>query len=245
MSKDKDHRPSESEPGHLFLWHPQAIIPAEKMQTRGLYPRGYPEGAVIHYTAGPSKNGVKDALNTIKQGISDEYTYICISSDGKIVQAHPLNEWGYHAGQSYWAGLGKSLSSKLIGIELCGAGKVEQTEDGDYKSWYGEIFRPDEVRLVDASYGCDPGFYHAFPVEQERALWNLLIWLYENDPEGRFRFENVLGHHEVSSYSVDGVTKRRKLDPGGSLSLTMEMLRNGLKFYCQENLADGFNGFEN
>jgi N-acetyl-anhydromuramyl-L-alanine amidase AmpD len=243
MSKDKDHRPSESETGHLFLWHPKATISPSRMQTKGLYAKGYPEGAVIHYTAGPYKNGVKDALNCIKEGISNEYAYLCIASDGTVVQAHPLNEWGYHAGQSYWAGLGKSLSSKLIGIELCSAGKVK-LENGVFKSWWGETIPGDDVRFVDESHGCEKGFYHAFTLEQERALWGLLMWLYENDPQRRFKFENVLGHHEIAG-TTQTTKMRRKFDPGGSLSLSMEMLRNGLLFHSEENLADGFNGYEN
>lgn len=242
MAKDKNHRPTEQEPGHLFLWHPQAIISPDKMPTMGLYPKGYPEGAVIHYTAGPYKRGAEDAIECIRHGIMEEYTYLCIGYDGTLIQAHPLNEWGYHAGQSYWPGLGKSLSSKLIGIELCSAGKVEKQADGTFKSWWGETIPEDQVRFVDEKYGSEEGYYHAFSLVQEQCLWSLLVWLYGNDPEGRFKFENILGHHEIAGKNNHGGF--RKTDPGGSLSLSMEMLRTGLKFYSEAHLGEGFNGFE-
>ena len=243
MPKDNSHRPTETEPGHLFLWHPQAVIFEERMQTMGLYAKGYPEGAVIHYTAGPYKRGAEDAIEAIKYGIMREYTYLCIGYDGTLVQAHPLNEWGYHAGQSLWPGLGKSLSSKLIGIELCSAGKLEQQKDGSFKTWWGEPVDQKQVRFVDEKYGCEAGYYHAFSLVQEQALWSLLVWLYGNDPERRFKFENVLGHHEIAG--KDGKGLSRKKDPGGSLSLSMDLLRTGLRFYSEEHLGEGFNGFEN
>ncbi|NDC22515.1 MAG: hypothetical protein EBZ49_00070 [Proteobacteria bacterium] len=243
MSKKEKHRPTDDEPGHLFLWHPKAIVPRETMPTRGLYADGYPAGAIIHATGGSSQKGLQDALDAVQAGISDEYTFLCISRDGKLVQAHSLNEWGYHAGQSYWPSLGKSLSSKLIGISLCGAGKVEPHRNGLYKNKNGIIVPQYEVRKVEGSYGCEPGYYHTFSIEQERALWSLLVWLQANDPHDRFKIENIFGHHEVSGGPV--FPRGGKTGPGGSLSLSMEMFRNGLKFYSVEHLAEGFNGFEN
>ena len=212
------------------------------MPTQGLYPRGYPEGAVIHYTAGQFKNGLESAKNAVKEGAKNGYAYLCIGRDGKLVQAHPLNEWGYHAGQSFWPGLGKSLSSKLIGIELCSAGMLERQKDGSFKSWWGETIDPKQVRWVDESHGCEPGYYHAFSDVQEKALWALIIWLYGNDPKRRFKFDNVLGHHEIAG--KDSIGMNRKKDPGGSMSLSMDLLRTGLKFHSQEFLAEGFNGYE-
>ena len=238
----KEHRPTGTEPGHFFLWHPQAIRSEDRMPTQGLYPRGYPEGAVIHYTAGQFKNGLESAKNAVKEGVKNGYAYLCIGRDGKLVQAHPLNEWGYHAGQSFWPGLGKSLSSKLIGIELCSAGMLERQKDGSFKSWWGETIDPKQVRWVDESHGCEPGYYHAFSDVQEKALWALIIWLYGNDPKRRFKFDNVLGHHEIAG--KDSIGMNRKKDPGGSMSLSMDLLRTGLKFHSQEFLAEGFNGYE-
>lgn len=239
--KLKIGRPTELEPGHLFNWFPEAIIPTQRMHTMGTYREGYPEGAIIHYTAGRSKKGVPDAIEAINEGIRNNYTYLAIASGGEVIQAHPIHEWGYHAGSSYWPGLGKSLSSRLIGIEVCNAGILTPKEDGFYYSWYGERFKEDEVRLVDKEHGCAPGYYHRFTLAQEQALWALIVFLKENDPKGRFKFENVLGHHEVCRRS-DGTY--RKLDPGGSFSIGMDLLRSALKFHREIDFFEGFRGLD-
>lgn len=241
QQKKKIDRPSELEPGHLFNWYPEAIIPNQRMHTMGAYREGYPEGAIIHYTAGRSKKGVPDAIECINEGIRNNYAYLAIASTGDVVQAHPINEWGYHAGSSFWPGLGKSLSSKLIGIEVCNAGILTPKEDGFYYSWYGEKFTENEVRFVGPEHGCAEGYYHKFTLDQERTLWSLLCFLKENDPKGRFRFENVLGHHEVCR-SASGTY--RKLDPGGSFSISMDLLRGALKFHREVDFYDGFLGLQ-
>jgi N-acetyl-anhydromuramyl-L-alanine amidase AmpD len=210
------------------------------MPTMGVYREGYPEGALIHYTAARSSKGLNDAFAAMDWGKKEGYAFLTIASNGQLVQGHPINEWGYHAGQSFWPGLGKSLSSRLIGIEICSAGKLEPQKDGTYMSWYGEKFTDQDVRYVGKSYGCDEGFYHKFTLEQEQALWALLVFLKENDPKGRFKFENVLGHHEVTNSS----TGRRKLDPGGSFSIPMELLRRALKFHREIDSLEGFTGWD-
>lgn len=240
-NRNSGDRPSQLEPGHLFLWHPDAVQYPERMPTMGSYREGYPEGAIIHYTAGRSSKGLVDAFSAIDWGIKKGYAFLTIANDGQLVQAHPLNEWGYHAGSSYWPGLGKSLSSKLIGIEVCNAGKLEPQKDGSYKSWYGEKFTDEEVRYVGKNYGCPEGYYHRFTLEQEQALWSLLVFLKENDPKGRFKFENVLGHHEVTSTAGDA---SRKSDPGGSFSIQMDLLRRALKFHREIDSLEDFGAWD-
>lgn len=239
--RKRSDRPSTIEPGHLFLWHPDAVQYPQKMPTMGIYREGYPEGAIIHYTAGRASKGLVDAFGAMDWGIKKGYAFLTIANDGQIVQGHPFNEWGYHAGQSFWPSLGKSLSSKLIGIEICGAGKLEPQKDGTYKSWYGEKFTDKDVRFVGKDYGCEEGYYHRFTLEQEQALWGLLVFLKENDPKGRFKFENVLGHHEVT-LSSDG--SRRKIDPGGSLSIQMDLLRRALKFHREIDCLEDFGSWD-
>jgi N-acetyl-anhydromuramyl-L-alanine amidase AmpD len=181
------------------------------MPTRGTYQNSYPVGAVVHFTAGRSLKGDSDALNTIRNGIANGYCYFCISSDGTIFQSFPLNKWGYHCGKSEWPGLGSSLSNKLVGIEICNAGKL----DANGKSWFGETYPESQTRVVGSEYG-EAGKYHKYTDAQEKSLIELLIWLKLNNPDV-FKVENILGHHEISP--------RRKNDPCGSLSMTMPKLR--------------------
>lgn len=220
--------------GRGLNFYPKAFQPGLRMKTRGEYKGGYPRGAVVHYTAGRFRGGVGKAVDTIKGGIKNGFAFLCISYDGIVVQAHPVQQWGYHAGKSLWKRLFGSVSDDLIGIEMNCAGKLE-VKRGRYYSWYGEEIPAENVRIVDKSYGCPAGAYHKYTPEQEAALVDLLLWLKKNDPTGRFDFDFVLGHHEVSG--VKGIGVWRKTDPGGSLSMTMTDFREFLKqkYYATEN----------
>jgi N-acetyl-anhydromuramyl-L-alanine amidase AmpD len=225
---DEPDRPSSDEKGKGLRWIPFAIIHEKRMKTKGKYKEGYPSGAVIHFTAGHSKKGLDNAKNTISGGIKNGYVFLCIATDGSVVQAHPIDEWGYHCGESKWPGLGSSLSNKLVGIEINNAGRLEKIGEGKYKSWFGEIYTESQVRHVkDEEHGM-PGTYPKFTDEQEEALFNLLKWLKDNDPTGKtFKFDYCLGHHEVSGKK--GLGRWRKNDPSGAHSLPMSKLREALK----------------
>lgn len=215
VTPQEPERPNPAETGQKFLWYPKAVITQEKMPTRGVYANNYPVGAVVHFTAGRSLKGDTDAINTIRSGIVNGYCYFCISSTGTVFQSFPLNKWGYHCGQSSWPGLGSSLSNKLVGIEVCNAGKL----DKNGKSWFGETYPKSETRDVDDNYG-EAGKYHKYTPAQEKSLLELLIWLKTNNPTV-FKTENILGHHEISP--------GRKNDPCGALSMTMPSLREFIK----------------
>lgn len=217
----------ETPKGNGLRWYPSAIHYG-KMKTRGEYKGGYPWGAVVHFTAGRYEKGLESAKASIDGGIENGYTFLCISADGKVVQGHPIDEWGYHAGESAWPGLDKTVSDELIGIEMNNAGKLEKTKDGRFKTWFGTYIPEDEVRYVtEKEYGCPTGYYHKYTKAQEDALIALLLWLKRNDPYGVFSLDRVLGHHEVAGKL--GIKFWRKNDPGGSLSMTMDQLRSLLK----------------
>lgn len=223
--------------GEVFKGRGATIIPFavqyhKKMKVRGTYDKGYPKGAIVHFTAGRWKGGLEKAKDSIEDGISNGYTYLCISYDGQLVQAHPVNGWGHHAGESAWARgirpLVGSVSDDLIGFEMNCAGKLEETKDGRLKSWYGEYIDKADARYVtEKDYGCPTGWYHKYTPEQEAMLIKSLLWLKANDPVGVFNFDSVLGHHEVAGKL--GIGRWRKNDPGGSLSMTMDKLRALLK----------------
>jgi len=221
-----DRPPSEIDLDELelidsLLFYPEAII-TEGQKSQGLYKKEYPEGAIIHYTAGRQTykgrkqvSSGQSAMNySIKQ---NKYAYFVIGADGTVHQSLPLNEYGWHAGKAYHPFLDSTrVSSRCVGIEITAAGKVEplSTESDTYKSSYGEIFNESEVRESDEDTK-NKGFYHKFTKEQEVSLQRLLKWLHSNNPEV-FSYDNVLGHDEVSI--------GRKQDPGASLSTSVKTL---------------------
>jgi hypothetical protein len=83
----------------------------------------------------------------------------------------------------------------------------------------------DQVRFViEESYQCPTGYYHKYTPLQEGTLIRTLMWLYVNCID--FKLEYVLGHHEVAG--LKGVGYWRKNDPGGSLSMSMNVFRTFL-----------------
>lgn len=188
-----------------LLWVPWAVRPSRKMPTSWEYADGYPKGAIIHFTAGRDKTEA-DALGSYDWGCDQGYTFFVIGPTGVLYQGFPLNRGGSHAGSSSWPGLGSGVSSKLVGIEIACAGKL----DSSNKSWFGVKYDADEVR----------NGFKKYTSEQEETLIKLLVWLKKNCPEV-FDVQYILGHDEVSP--------GRKNDPGHSLSMGMDGLREKIK----------------
>lgn len=210
------------------LWYPSAHVVTPWLPTQGDYPMGYPRGAVVHYTAGGMSLSELDLARQL------EYTYFLISHDGGVYQGFPLNRWGSHAGKSSWPGLGKGVSKHLVGIEVDCAGKLTwvhaNTQDGGFYTHWGAKKKPEEVRVIDTDKeNIKAGAYHAFTEAQERALEDLLVWLKTNNPYV-FDLDLVLGHDEVSP--------GRKIDPGGSLSMTMPDFRKRLRDLYRSRLGE-------
>lgn len=215
-------------------WCPLAERYPLLMKTQGKYTGGYPKGAVIHFTGGRFENGKLDAINSIKEGIKNNYTYLCIARTGEIIQAHPVTEWGYHCGESSWNKVQRELqlwgtcNDDLIGIEMCNAGQLQVKNGGRFYTWYGEEIPKSETRYVyEPEYGCPTGFYHKYSPRQEESLAKLLMWLKANDTTDLFSFDHVLGHCEISGKLELGYW--RKSDPGGSLSMPLKHFRQYLK----------------
>ena len=211
-----EERPSVSKPGAKQLWCPFAQTDFPKSRTRGSYAKGYPLGAIVHFTAG-RRSGLKAAM---QEQVENGFTYFVIDEHGAIGQNFPLDSWGYHAGQSSWPTLTGTVSNDLVGIEIQSAGQLEKSGN-HHQTWFGETIPNDQVRTIARqTANQQPGAYHQFTPAQETALLQLLKWLHQNNP-GVFSYDHVLGHDEVSP--------TRKNDPGGALSLTMPELRKKLK----------------
>lgn len=217
----KLERPNVNDKGAGLLWHPLAKIHKLRMKTHGKYLRNYPRGAIVHYTAG-------ERPGNLDWGIAQGYCYLLIDGNGVLHQAHPINEWGYHAGASSYKGLQGSVSDELIGIEIACAGILEPvTVNGvkKYKAWFhkytSQYFGEDQVRYSGDNANIKAGYYQKYTKEQEETLVHTLQWLKWNDPYNVFSYDFVLGHDEVAP--------QRKQDPGASLSMAMPEFRNLLK----------------
>lgn len=200
-----------------LLWCPFADQGFKKSKTQGKYANGYPIGAIVHYTAG-ARSGLQAGM---AEQLKNEFTYFVIDKNGNIGQNFSLDTWGYHAGASFHPDLGKYVHSKLVGIEIQVFGKLKKS-GSEYKTAYAipTIVPAEEVRVIEKQTDNQvPGPYQMYTKAQEEALFKLLRWLHDNNPEV-FQYQYVLGHDEVSP--------GRKTDPGGSLSMTMPALRKKL-----------------
>ena len=212
----------EETPAEKLLWYPRAIRPERKMPFSGTYAKGYPLGAIVHFTAGRDKTE-QDALDTYDWGCYEGYTFFVIGPTGVVYQGFPLDKRGSHAGSSSWPGLGDSVSKHLVGIEVACAGLL----DGNGKSWFGVTYPEGETRRVSEQTWEGPsGQYKKFTLAQERSLVDLIIWMKKNNPDV-FDLEYVLGHNEPAGKK--GIGYWRKNDPTGALSMPMTKFREFLK----------------
>jgi N-acetylmuramoyl-L-alanine amidase len=177
---------------------------------RGSRRLGYPEGAVIHWTAG-HRNGLKSGGEFQR---SSGMNYFILDKDGNLGQGDPLNLWGYHAGASSWRGIPGTVSDELVGFELQAAGNLRKNGDDFYPWWdQGRNLPQNRIPASEAVYSAKrgniaAGWYHRYTDAQQITLRAALCWLHLNHP-GVFKIQFILGHDEVSP--------GRKTDPGAAL----------------------------
>lgn len=209
-------KPEPQKPEHKICesWYPKAVK-GTGMKVQGKYDKGYPIGAVVHFTAGQcdTEQHAKDSLSW---GIGEGYAFFVIGPTGVVYQNFPLTHWGHHAGSSSYPGIGSGLSNKLVGIEVACAGMVSSSG----KSWFGKTFSSDRIRYSEKKANIQPGYYVKYTEAQEKALVELLVWMKKNNPDV-FDVKYILGHDEIAP--------SRKNDPGASLSMTMPELREKIK----------------
>lgn len=184
-----------------------------RLRTNGEYKNGFPEGAIIHYTAGRQD---QSGIAAMQHALENNFCYFFINESGMIYQQFDINRWGSHAGLSKCPVTKRSNVSKYyVGIEIACAGKLSKG-----KSWFGQKIPEHRIREVNGIQ------YEAYTPEQEESLYDLCMWLCINGANPELFF----GHNEVTP---------RKEDPGGSLSTSMDTFRlaliEGLDGYNSSN----------
>lgn len=182
---------------------------------------GLPVGLLVHWTAGHPDESMSQRAN---MAAASPFSYLCITEDGTLGQANPLDQRGKHAGVEK-DGFNARADYYLIGCEVSCPGHVTKQSNGRFKTYFSRTFSPDDVRYAKAEDNVKAGYYFKFTDEQEESLFQTCLWLKWNDPHG-FHFKNVRGHDETA--------EGRKVDPGGSLSMTMPAFRARLEKAWQE-----------
>lgn len=197
-------------PADPALWIPGADTSIKSTNMQGNYRKGFPEGAIIHFTAG------NDNPTGTAKYLADKFPCLVMGRAGEIIQMFPLSKWAYHSGTEE--------HEYCVGIEICASGRVEKV-NGGFKTWYDRILPSERVRWVDDNENIQAGYYDKYSAEQEAALIKLLLWLKAQAPN-LFDFDKVIGHDEACDrHGQHG----RKNDPGGALSMTMPAFRKLLK----------------
>lgn len=189
----------------VFIQYPNSIFLKDlpKLKTNGIYKTDFPEGAIIHYTAGRQN---QSGMMAIQHAIDSNFCYFFINESGMVYQQFDLNRWGAHAGLSKCPVTQRSNVSKYyVGIEVACAGLLNKG-----KTWYNLKVPEHKIRIHDEKE------YEMFTPEQEDSLFDLCVWLCLGGSNPDLFF----GHNEVTN---------RKIDPVGSLSMSTEEFRIRLK----------------
>ena len=198
--------------------YPMAIVLKDipLMSKGGDYKKGFPEGAIVHFTAGwQSQKGI----DAVKFANKNGHRYFFIDEKGQVFQQFCLTGYGPHAGTSVCpVTKRKTVSQYYVGIEIACGGRLEDADkDGQVDDTYFKTNVPvEKIRKGSINNKWQKsaiGSYETFTEAQELSLKKLLTWLCENGMNP----ELIFGHDEVSP--------DRKNDPGLSLSMTMDDLR--------------------
>lgn len=194
--------------------YPSAIVFKDQplMSRGGTYKNKFPEGIIIHFTAGWRN---QKPLDAVKFANKNGHRYFLIAEKGEVIQQFDLSGYGPHAGVSTCPVTKRStVSQYYVGIEVMCAGKLTNG-----KTWFGQEIPKEDQRsgVISGKYQKASGTYQKFTSEQEKSLIDLCIWLCKNGTNP----DLILSHEEVSP--------NRKDDVGLSLSMTMDEFREMIK----------------
>lgn len=189
------------------------------MKKKGTYPKKFPEGIIVHFTAGwQSQKGIDAVEYANKNG----HCYFFIDQNGEVFQQFDLINWGSHAGESKCPVTKRTNVSKYyVGIEVACGGRLEDADkDGQVDDTYFKTnVRPENIRTgkINGTWQKSSGSFEVFTEAQELALKKLCTWLCQNGANP----DLIFGHDEAAP--------NRKNDPGLSLSVSMDDFRKLIK----------------
>lgn len=161
-----------------------------------------PLGVTVHYSAD------RDVARTVRSLVDSGMGYhFLIDREGTVFQLADTKRSVAHAGKALWRTL--SPNKYHIAVSLQSWGKLElfgQT----YMTWAGGKIPIGEVRTLE-----DGTHWDAATPKQEKSLIRLLRSFVQKGIEA----DRICGHDESA------LPRGRKLDPGGTLSLSMQALR--------------------
>jgi len=222
----KQDTPSKTSSGNsssgIKVKYPLAIVLEDQplMVRGGSYKNNFPEGAIIHFTAGWQN---QKGIDAIKFANKMGHRYFFIDEKGQVYQQFCLTGYGSHAGTSKCPVTGRTtVSQYYVGIEVACGGRLEDADkDGQVDDTYFKTnVPPEKTRTGSISnkwQKSNYGSYEKFTNEQEIALKKLCTWLCENGSNP----DLIFGHDEVAP--------NRKNDPGLSLSVSMDDFRKIIK----------------
>ena len=197
------------------------IVHVTSPNTSGEFLQGQPDTLVIHFTGGSSASSSVDYMLNPESKVS---AHLVIGRNGELTQLLPFNAIAWHAGQSSFAGR-EQFNNYSIGIELDNAGPLDKDANGEFVSWFGKRYHPDDV-FIENSHSSSKGrsddennneqqessgahssmFWHRYSEVQLQRTFDLCRLLCNT-----YHINYVLGHEEISP--------GRKFDPGPAFPL--------------------------
>lgn len=189
------------------------------MARSGTYSKKFPEGIIVHFTAGWRNQRATDA---VKFANKNGHRYFLITEKGEVIQQFDLSGYGPHAGSSTCPITKRTYVAKYyVGIEVMCGGRLEDADkDGQVDDTYFKLNVPqDQMRTgkINNKWQKSSGTYEIFTPSQEKSLLDLCVWLCKNGTNP----DLIFGHDEVAP--------DRKNDPGLSLSMSMDDFRAKVK----------------
>lgn len=205
-----------SQEKEIKILYPKArVLPNKPMMTKGgSYKKGFPEGIIIHFTAGHSEQKGEDG---VAFGTSQGHRYLFMDAKGQIFQQFCLSGYGAHAGQSKCPKTGRTTVSQFyVGLEIACEGKLSSALVTDW----GKRIPKERTRsgFINNKWQKGAGVFETFEPAQEESLIDFCLWACRK-----------FGFDETSIFGHDEVAPVRKNDPGLSLSVTMDEFRERVK----------------
>jgi N-acetylmuramoyl-L-alanine amidase len=134
----------------------------------------------------------------------------------------PTNKKCWHAGTSEYKGL-VGLNAYTIGIELDNFGRLNQTADGGWITYFGRKVDPSEVLVATHKHGGKASGWHIYTEAQLDSLEELGLALFDF-----YDLEDAIGHEDIAV--------GRKSDPGPAFP--MDSFKSKMHGRENENIKD-------